>query len=138
MRVQTHTVARLNCIELFGLERPGPDGMSVDEEELAHRVAYFLDSDRFLCSPEKADQNAWTFGHPAIAKLLYLRFFNRSSKIGVLDPYFINGINAEVILSVSLCLHHALMCYASGKYCKEYKFGDKFTAGNVNIIPFLA
>lgn len=106
------------------------DGSEATRADIMHRIGALLDDDRFHIAEPFGEEYKWTFANPAIAKLLFRMFFDSSSKVGIKDPNFINTlVNSEAIISICMCIHHALMCYISGTYSKDYPFGDNFTVG---------
>ena len=128
MRSYLGTEAKTHICSLYKLE-------NMELEECAREVRWLIERDRWICYPSQQDVAGWRFTNPAIAKLVFKRWFSSERRLGCKDKEFEAQINGVTLCLVGAVLHHALQHWVTGKLKKYVEFGYHPDEGKQLKIP---
>src|SRR5690606_15223187 len=101
---------------------------------IATNVQMLLSDNRWHCGPEGFREAGFHFTHPAIAALLYERFFRAEQVTGTSYANLLAKLNDAMICLAAIALHHALRGWRTGIKNYDEKFLEAVYARTLTLL----
>ncbi|KAI9887156.1 MAG: hypothetical protein M1823_001063 [Watsoniomyces obsoletus] len=111
---------------LYSFPKALPGHKSPVKDLIARHVKYLLEKDRYVCAEAGYESFKYRFLNPAIAEVIFLRFFKGSEKVSWREPGFLEAINGTLVCLIATVIGHCLKQWSTGELETRIEFDNVF------------